>query len=82
MSASGDSGDDGYCIALESALRQAISIFGDQAAEALILALKERYNIRLGQAPCSSIEEITEALADLSGPGADILVSRIRAFLR
>ena len=82
MSASGDSGDGGYCIALEGALRQAISIFGDQAAEALILALKERYNIRLGQAPCSSVEEIFEALADLSGPGADILVSRIRSFLR
>jgi hypothetical protein len=63
-------------------LRQAISIFGDQAAEALILALKERYNIRLGQTPCSSVEEIFEALADLSGQGADILVSRIRSFLR
>lgn len=82
MSASTNSGDDSYCIALEGALRHSISIFGDQAAEALILALKERYNIRLGQAPCSSIEEIFEALTDLSGPGADILVSRIRSFLR
>ena len=82
MSASTDYADDSYCIALEGALRQAISIFGEQAAEVLILALKERYNIRLGQAPCSSIEEIAKALADLSGPGADILVSRVRSFLR
>ena len=82
MSSQRGPGDASYCAALEKALRQAASIFGDEAVEALMLALKERYNIRLGQAPCSSIEDIEKALADISGPGADIIISRVRSFLR
>jgi hypothetical protein len=82
LSAQGDPGDASYCKELERALRQAASIFGDYAAEALILALKERYGIKLGQAPCSPIDDIAKALCDISGPGADILISRVRSFLR
>lgn len=82
MSAAEDVNDQSYCAALENALTQAASIFGDQAGEVLILALKERYGIKMGQAPCSSIKKITTALIDISGPGADILISRVRSFLQ
>ena len=82
MSSQAGPGDASYCKELERALRQAAIIFGDHAAEALMLALKERYGIKLGQAPCSSIDDIARALCDISGPGADILISRVRSFLR
>ena len=72
---------NGGCEKVEAALKSAAGILGDQAAEALIFVLKDRYRIRLGKSPCSSIEEIEAALVDVAGVAAEILVSRMRAEL-
>lgn len=69
------------CKKLETAFLSAASILGGSAAEALVFVLRERYRIRLGSAPCSSIEEIEAALVDISGAAAEILVMRMRTYL-
>lgn len=69
------------CKELEMAFLSAAGILGDSAAEALVFVLKDRYKIRLGGPPCSSMEEIEAALVDISGAAAEILVVRMRAYL-
>jgi len=71
-----------YCEGLEKALREAMSAFGEDSATATIMALTSKYGIRIGKPPCSSIEDIEKALAEITGTGADIIVSRMRSFLR
>jgi hypothetical protein len=80
--ASGSLDDAGYCTRLEKALREAMSVFGEDSATATIMALQSKYGIRIGNPPCSSIDEIEKALAEITGTGADIIVSRMRSFLR
>ncbi|MEM2140335.1 MAG: hypothetical protein QXJ74_01045 [Nitrososphaera sp.] len=74
--------DAGYCTRLERALREAMGVFGEDSVDAMIMALQNKYGLRIGKPPCSSIEEIESALSEITGTGADIIVSRMRAFLR
>lgn len=74
--------DAGYCTRLEKALREAMSVFGEDSVTATIMALTSKYGIKIGKPPCSSIEDIERALAEITGTGADIIVSRMRSFLR
>ena len=71
-----------YCKGLEKALREAMNVFGEDSANATIMALTSKYGIKIGKPPCSSIEDIEKALAEITGTGADIIVSRMRSFLR
>jgi hypothetical protein len=80
--APGDTSSADYCAALEKALLETMEIFGADSAQAMVIALKSKYGIRFGSAPCSSIEEIEKALVEITGTGADIIISRMRSFLR
>jgi hypothetical protein len=75
--------DPCYCEKLESALRQAMMIFGAPMVDALVKALRDQYGVRLGPnlLPCSSLQEIEGALEQIAGSGAKILMNRIREFL-
>lgn len=75
-------GSADYCAGLERALREAMGVFGEDSVTAMIMALKGKCGIRLGEPPCSSIEEIEKALGEITGTGADIIVSRLRSFMR
>jgi hypothetical protein len=77
-----ETGSVDYCAGVEKALREAMGVFGDDSMEATIMVLKNKYGIRLGNPPCSSITEIENALAEITGTGADIIVSRLRSFMR
>lgn len=77
-----DTSSADYCASLEKALLETLGIFGEDSAKATVIVLKTRYGIRLGSPPCSSIEEIERALAEITGTGADIIISRMRSFLR
>lgn len=70
------------CRKIEYAFRSATQIFGPAIIESLVSDLKEKYNIRIGTFPCSSVNEIEAALAEIIGTSADILVSRMRSFMR
>lgn len=82
MGSSGNLEDAGHCARLEKALREAMSVFGEDSTTATIMALQNKYGVRIGKPPCSSIEEIEKALAEITGTDADIIVSRMRSFLR
>jgi hypothetical protein len=70
------------CRKIESAFRNATKVFDDSVVELLLYHLEKKYCVRIGPAPCSSVEEIEAALSDVLGGAADILISRMRAFLR
>lgn len=80
--ARGDTSSADYCAALEKALLKTMEIFGPDSAQAMVMALQTRYGIKLGSPPWSSIEEIERALAEITGTGADIIISRMRSFMR
>ncbi len=70
-----------YCAAIEKAILKTMEIFGEDYAKATVMMLKNRYRIRLGSAPFSSIEDIERVLAEITGTGADMIISRMRLFL-
>lgn len=70
------------CRKIEKAFRKATKVFGDSVVQLLIYHLEEKYGVHIGSAPCSSVEEIEAALTDVAGGAADILISRMRTFLR
>jgi hypothetical protein len=78
--ADGDVNDPCYCEKLECALRQAALVFGEPVVEALVTALRDQYGIRIGpgRLPCSSLQEVEVALAEIAGSGAEILAKRMR----
>lgn len=71
----------GDCKKIEEALKKAVGAFDKSAARVLLYHLEEKYRIRF-EPPCSSVEEIEAALFDIAGPASDLVVSRMRAFLR
>lgn len=70
------------CKKIEEAFMTAMKVFDQSAIMVLVSQLEERYNIRLGSAPCSTLAEIEAALFDIAGVGSDLLISRLRSFLR
>jgi hypothetical protein len=70
------------CTKIEVAFRKTMSIYGENTARVLLFQLEEKYDIRIGSTPCASLEEIEAALFDIAGVGADILISRMRSFMR
>ncbi len=77
---------EGYlynCQTKQKALKHALSIFDEDASRLLISQLEDKYKLIIdGSTPCSSVEDITDALFDIAGPSADLIVSRIHSFLR
>lgn len=67
-----------YCERLERAIDEALGNLGNQAKEALILHLRQGYNIRLGGTNCSSIEDIEQAINEIFGQAGAIIVPWIR----
>lgn len=70
------------CGKIEDAFRNATKVFDEPAVPVLMYHLEERYGIRIGSAPCSSVEDIEAALLDIAGSAADLLIARMRSFLR
>jgi hypothetical protein len=72
------------CKKIEEAFMKAMKVFDESAVRVLVSQLEEKYNIRLGSVPCSSLAEIEAALLCIAGVGSDLetLTSRIRSFLR
>ena len=67
-----------YCERLQRAVNEALGNLGNQAKEALILHLRQGYNIRLGGTNCSSLEEIERAINEIFGQAGAIIVPWIR----
>jgi hypothetical protein len=74
--------DKDECKKIEEAFLKAMKVFDDSAVRVLVSQLEEKYSVRIGSEPCSSVAEIEAALFDIAGVGADLLTSRIRSFLR
>lgn len=70
------------CRRIDAAFTQAMRAFDESAVRVLKFHLEEKYGIRIGVCPCSSVEEIEVALTEIAGVASDILVSRMRSFLR
>lgn len=70
------------CKKIEEAFRNATKVFDESAVRVLMYHLEESYDIRIGSSPCSSIEEIESALFDITGNASDLILSRMRSFLR
>ncbi len=75
MSAPGD------CEKIQKALREATVVLGEAAWKSIELQLQSVYGIRL-EPPCSAVEDIERALFDLLGNSADLIVVRMRSFMR
>lgn len=74
--------DEAECKKIEAAFAQAMRAFDEPAVQVLKFHLEERYGIRIGTYPCSTLEEIEAALTEIAGVAADLLISRMRAFMR
>lgn len=76
---------EGYlydCRTKHMALNHALSVLGENAARLLISQLEDRYRrIIDGSTPCSSLEDIEQAILDIAGPSSDLIIVRICAFL-
>lgn len=71
------------CRTKHMALNHALSVFGENAARLLISQLEDRYRLIIdGSTPCSSLEDIEQAILDIAGPSSDLIIVRMRAFLR
>ena len=86
LSAKGEGVSEGYlydCKTKQNALNHALSVFGENAARLLISQLEDKYRLIVnGTTPCSSLEDIEHALFDIAGPSSDLIIARMRAFLR
>jgi hypothetical protein len=71
----------GDCKKIEEALKKALETFDAPAVRVLLYHLAEKYHVRF-EPPCSSAKEIEAALFDIAGPASDLVVSRMRSFLR
>ncbi|MEO9294209.1 MAG: hypothetical protein ABI347_01250 [Nitrososphaera sp.] len=77
---------EGYlydCATKRNALNYALGVFGKDASRLLISQLEDKYKLIIdGSTPCSSLEEIEQALFDIAGPSSDLIIARMHAFLR
>jgi hypothetical protein len=70
------------CKKIEQAFLKATKVFDESAVRVLMYHLEDKYHVHIGSAPCSSVEQIYAALLDIAGSAADLLISRMRSFLR
>ena len=70
------------CRRLEEAFRLAMRVFDASTTRLLISELEDKYDVHIGEPPCSSLEEIERALVEVTDVGADLIISRMREFLR
>lgn len=77
---------EGYlfdCKTKRAALKHALSIFGEDASRLFISQLEDKYKLIVdGGTPCSSVEDIDNAIMDIAGPSADLIISRMHSYLR
>ena len=76
-----ENGDGKDCDKIEQAFKNAVRVFDESAVRVLLYHLEEKYHMRF-EPPCPKLEEIEAALHDIAGPAADVIIVRIRAFLR
>lgn len=69
------------CTRIQGALRNAAIVMGDGVWESIEKQLQVAFHLRLDP-PCSTVGEIEKALVELLGSSADLIVVRMRAFLR
>ena len=55
--------------------------FEKSTAMVLRYHLEDKYGIRF-EAPCSTLEEIETALRDITGPASELIINKMREFLR
>lgn len=71
------------CKTKRKALGYALELFSEDAARLLISHLEERYHLIInGSTPCSAIEDIENALHEIAGAGAEVIISRMHDYLR
>ena len=70
------------CRRLEEAFWQAMKVFDASTTRLLISEMEDKYGIHIGMPPCSSAEEIEKALIKITDVGPDLIISRMREFLR
>lgn len=76
---------EGYlftCAQKREALKQALGAFGDNAFDLLVFHLEDRYKLVINGSPCSAVADIEAALTDMAGSSADLIISRMHAYLR
>lgn len=69
-----------YCDKLEFAFAKSTTFFDKSTVMVLRYHLEDRYGIRF-EAPCSTLEEIENALRDITGPASELIINRMREFL-
>ena len=73
--------NDADCRKIEEAFRKAVKVFDESGVRVLLYHFEEKYGIHF-EPPCPSVEEIETALYDMAGPASDLIISRMRSFLR
>jgi hypothetical protein len=76
---------EGYlysCSQKREALKQALAMFSQDTYRVLVFHLEDRYKLIIEGSPCSAISDIEDALNEIAGPAADLIISRIHSFLR
>jgi hypothetical protein len=69
------------CAKIQSALHNAAVVLGDGVWESIEMQLQAVYRLRL-EPPCSTVEEMENALIDLLGTSADLMLAGMRSFMR
>ena len=62
---------------LQKAIYDALDMFGENSNKALLFHLKDKYNIDI-ESGNVVLEGLQSALAELLGPGADVIMAAIR----
>jgi hypothetical protein len=70
------------CIAKREALKFALSAFGPGAYRLMVFHLEDRYNVKIESSPCSELADLEDALRDMAGSSADLVITRMRSYLR
>ena len=62
---------------LQKAIYDALDMLGENSSKALLFHLKDNYNIDV-ESGSVTLEGLKPALAELLGPGADVIMAAIR----
>ena len=76
------SGEPYDCTAKREALKFALSAFGSGAYRLMVFHLEDRYNVNIESSPCSELADLEDALRDMAGSSADLIIARMHSFLR
>lgn len=74
--------DASECKKIAEAFEKATKVFDPNTTLLLRSLLEERCGLKIGSPPCSTLEEIEAAMTEIAGTGADLLISRMRSFMR